>query len=585
MSRLFRFAAFFLFLGFCFLLFFQPVEAEDIWWHVATGQWVFQHRHVPTYDIFSFEPTPVHGISPQWLGSCIYAFVYQIGDIIGLKIFRALIFLTAIGLFMWRYFKQLPAVFLLILSLLLAYGLATRALLRPFVFNFIFVQAFLIILLNYQKDKSRYRLYIIPILGVIWANIHMGSFVYGILLVGVFFLSSVINYCNVLSAKKNDDCRGALVDVKNFGLIGLLYLTVFFITPYGVEGGLYPFRTFLDPQFLNMDKLNAYIMELQPPDYLLSMKGLWAIVLFFAGCACIIRGKNKNYSLILLFIFLTALFLHGQRASGVFAIVSVYLLAEQLSFMEKLKLNTTISFVVLSIYLAGSSMLICQRAYVNDGQIIKYYQLDQSLQAPTSTLRLLKQNNIYGPMINTDQLGAYIIKEGYPRWRVFTDSRQYNMDLFFQYIELLENPDKHWARLEEKYEFQIALFDMRVESSLNLVTYLHRLKDWQLIAVDGSTVTFVKHGVFNLPPELALFEKNLADSTFIPEDMKRLAQPVGAQRDITDLFSKNIQYIDVLEEGQTFLHLGYTSAAVNRFVQAMNIDEALTKQVVRISPN
>jgi len=105
--------------GYIFISFFKPVEMEDIWWHMATGKWIIEHKAVPHEDIFSYTDVPVKGISPQWLGSVIYYLVYSVGGLFGLQIFRVIILTIIFLIFFVQAYKKLPFALLYLLSFLL----------------------------------------------------------------------------------------------------------------------------------------------------------------------------------------------------------------------------------------------------------------------------------------------------------------------------------------------------------------------------------------------------------------------------------------------------------------------------------
>ncbi len=165
---------------FLFLLFFyQEIRPEDAWWHLSAGRWIVGHMQVPHYDPFPFaneqNPWTQHN---EWLGSTILYFVYQFGGFLGLKIFRSLIFILVISVFFFYARRRLPFSFCVILTLLVAYGIFARPLLKPELFNLIFIQVFLHNLFTYENSGKRSNLFILPVLGVIWFNIHMGAVVY-----------------------------------------------------------------------------------------------------------------------------------------------------------------------------------------------------------------------------------------------------------------------------------------------------------------------------------------------------------------------------------------------------------------------
>ena len=186
---------------FIFCAFFKPIETEDIWWHLKTGQWIWTHKAVPNYDLFdlfsSFNNVKAHWLCNfQWLGSTIYYLVYLKFGFLGLKVFRSMLFLSIIGIFYFYGRKILPSYLLVILVFILTYGCSQSIFLRPDAFNYVFIQLFLITLFSFEKTSQRNILFILPVLGIFWVNLHLGSFVYGVSLISIFLLSALVRFTN-----------------------------------------------------------------------------------------------------------------------------------------------------------------------------------------------------------------------------------------------------------------------------------------------------------------------------------------------------------------------------------------------------
>ena len=47
------------FFGYVGVLFYMPIEIEDVWWHLSTGRWIMNHFSVPLADPFSFSSIKV----------------------------------------------------------------------------------------------------------------------------------------------------------------------------------------------------------------------------------------------------------------------------------------------------------------------------------------------------------------------------------------------------------------------------------------------------------------------------------------------------------------------------------------------
>ncbi len=76
MKKYLKILIFSVLVSYLMIFFLRPVEMEDIWWHIKTGEWMMQNHQVPYIDTFSPVTPPSAWITNQWLGSCFY---YQTG--------------------------------------------------------------------------------------------------------------------------------------------------------------------------------------------------------------------------------------------------------------------------------------------------------------------------------------------------------------------------------------------------------------------------------------------------------------------------------------------------------------------------
>ena len=70
----------------------------DVSWHIATGQWILDHRAIPHTDPFSFTWFGKPWVPIEWLAEVIYASAYRLAGYAGLAalVTAALIALHAI---------------------------------------------------------------------------------------------------------------------------------------------------------------------------------------------------------------------------------------------------------------------------------------------------------------------------------------------------------------------------------------------------------------------------------------------------------------------------------------------------------
>ncbi len=577
-----------LFIAFLFLSFFQPLEIGDVWWHLATGQWITEHKQLPSHDIFSFDGQRYPWMATQWLGSTILFHVHQFGGNVGLKIFRALFFIAILALFFMRFCKKQPFVFLLFIVFLIAQALGTRCLLRPFIFNFLFIQLFLIFLFKHQKSARRRNLFVLPFLGIIWANIHLGSFVYGLILIGIFLCAAIAKY---VVLRKQGDLFQNKRRVKHLAITLLGYLACFLVTPYGIEGAIYPFKAFLDPTFIYFYKLNRGIAELQAPGYLFTLRGLWFWVLSCLTLFTIVSNKERRTISALLFLTAFCFFFLGQRASVFFAIICGYIIAMSFKkeYIQSISRALRVIGIILFALLVGlqAGRLLVKEVYVR-GMFTKVFMLEEYPNNPGAGIAVLKEHNITGKVFNYDMFGGHILWKAYPHLRLFVDGRQANFLHFNQYTDVLKDPKKFWPKAEKEHGFTIALLNAANYHTIPFIKHLNALSDWQLILIDGACVVFVKRGVFSLPDKLSSFESNLKEEEVTVnawQSLKEAAVQYSLAR--PSIFLKEaLVYMDVLKEGATLFGLGYKGAGIAKVAQSLAVkNSAISRKIAYIIIN
>src|SRR6185437_12289983 len=55
----------------------------DVSWHIATGQWILDHRAIPHADPFSFTWAGKPWVPIEWLSEVIYASAYRLAGYAG----------------------------------------------------------------------------------------------------------------------------------------------------------------------------------------------------------------------------------------------------------------------------------------------------------------------------------------------------------------------------------------------------------------------------------------------------------------------------------------------------------------------
>jgi len=206
---------------------------SDSWWHVTAGQWILSHRSVPHTDPFSFTYAGRPWIAHEWLSEVLMALAFAMAK------WRGLMLLTAAvsGLSAWllareaaRWLKGLPLWLLSWGGLSLA---GPHLLARPHILVAPLMALWFIGLLR-AREQERAPSWALLAVMVLWANMH-GSFLIGLALMAPFALEAVMGAGNRMKV------------ALRWGAFGVLATLCSLLTPFGIEGLLFPIKLFLMP--------------------------------------------------------------------------------------------------------------------------------------------------------------------------------------------------------------------------------------------------------------------------------------------------------------------------------------------------
>src|SRR6266498_2810854 len=154
-----------------------PIPPNDFWWHLATGRAIITQGAIPVIDSFSYTQAGQPFFNQGWLAQLLMYGMYQLGGSPLIYIAQELVIALAYGLLLRLCLLrtgqvQLSVGLLLLTTLPLSFD---NWLVRPQSYAFPLFAGFLSILTEYRLGGKN-RLWLLPLLMVLWVNIH-GSFV------------------------------------------------------------------------------------------------------------------------------------------------------------------------------------------------------------------------------------------------------------------------------------------------------------------------------------------------------------------------------------------------------------------------
>ncbi len=204
-------------------LLWRPDESLDLWWHLKTGQLMWEQGRIFTTDIFSYTAFGQPWINHEWLAEIVYAFIFKYFNLSGLVVFRCFLG-SLIGFILYRWTLLLcgrRSLSLLLASI--AFWVASpRFMEHPSLFSTLFTLFILWIVSGVQSGFLSQKTYF-WFLGLfpLWVNIHSG-FVLGL---AVLFLFWVPDF---LKTKKKGEVFLFLLIVASCFLSPFTYQTLIF---------------------------------------------------------------------------------------------------------------------------------------------------------------------------------------------------------------------------------------------------------------------------------------------------------------------------------------------------------------------
>ncbi|MEI7771506.1 MAG: hypothetical protein WCI67_16055 [Chloroflexales bacterium] len=185
-----------------------PIPPNDFWWHMATGRLIVERGQIPAADSFSYTRAGEPFYNQSWLGQLLMYGLYQLGGLPAVILAQAALLAGTYGLLLRLCVRRTGRLRLCVAFLLMATMPASfdNWIVRPQTYALPLFVAYLYVL-DRWRSGSRWGaaaaagsrgisggvwataapLLWLPVLGVIWVNLH-GSFVLGGALIGLTFV-------------------------------------------------------------------------------------------------------------------------------------------------------------------------------------------------------------------------------------------------------------------------------------------------------------------------------------------------------------------------------------------------------------
>lgn len=246
----------------------------DVWWHLRTGKWVVEQGMLPTTDPFSIYGEGHPWIAYSWLFEVgLYGLVRAFGE--GAVLVYTLLGVWVIILLLHRMISRRCSYFALTCGLLAVSTLAMSRLFtpRPWLLSIIFFTITLEVVLLLREGKRSRWFWLLPIVYMTWANMHV-QFIYGLGLLCLACAAPLIDRCTKSLHDVSPPLASGAGQWKPVVALTVLCTMATLLTPHHVH--LYTTVVQLSAQ----TGMWEYALEMQAPAFRTAAD--WAMLVLFA---------------------------------------------------------------------------------------------------------------------------------------------------------------------------------------------------------------------------------------------------------------------------------------------------------------
>lgn len=484
------------------LYLFRPIVDNDFFWHLRTGQWIWENRTLPQEDPFSLTTPLVYNASQKfvltsyWLDQIILYALYSMAGPGGIVVFRFLI-VGALVFILWISRRRgVDSTVYVSLLILFASSVLVYPVERPQFFSFLCFALLLYFLDGIRKGGEKFRrrniLLVIPVLMITWANLH-GGHVIGQAAILLFIIAETLRYAHQsLSPLPRQD----YISLLSAGVSGIIFS---FINPNS-------FRAV--KQVLGHDKGLSDVLA-NNVEYMTSLErysmGNKDILLFWLFCllcmvAFLLTFRRLDIARALLL-----------GATGYFSFTTIryipFFMITALPFIARpLSKDRIVKFARNSL-VAGC---LCSAIYFGLGQRSNLSRLASGdmisrSALPVAAADFVLNNDLKGNMFNFSDWGGYLIWRLGPERKVFIDGRFLYPDTYFVERSIASgaafdsNGLPYWKSALAAYDMSFIVMPLMSDfgETYPLMFELIKDKDWIPVYYSLNSMIFIKDSLEN----------------------------------------------------------------------------------------
>lgn len=471
----------------------------DTGWHVRTGEWILSHGRVPDKDLFSYTRTGHTWFAWEWLWDVIFAWLHQHWGLAAVVVGSALVIcLTSTVVFRLTFRKSGNPLIAMALTFLVMASSSIHFLARPHLVTLLFTVVFYTILERARENRSARLLWWLPVLTVLWTNLHGGWFL-GVVLIGVYGAGE-------LASGLFDGVPGAWpAAVKRtlpYAGIASLCLAASLVGPYTYHLHVHIW------EYLTDSFQREHIQEMLPISFQNPAARYFEILLLVGGGACVWHARRKRFTECLLLVFFAHVGLMAARNVPIFGIVAAPIVAlavvEWFQTLEDAPVSGWLRRLALALHGTGDSIGEMEGQWrthlVSFGAVAlltaifyapspppNFRARFDAKEFPAKAVASLGDTAATSRIFTSDQWGDFLIYKLYPKSQVFIDGRSdfYGSRFVGKYLDIV-NVKYTWQRQLNEYGVDTVL----LPTDAALAGALKESSRWHVVYDDGDAIVF-----------------------------------------------------------------------------------------------
>ena len=469
-------------------------------WHIRTGEWILKTHSVPRVDLFSTTMEGKPWYAWEWLYDAIAGALHRAAGLNAIVLFTALVIALTFALLLKQVLVRGAGLPVAVIFLLLAFTASTvHFLARPHVVSWLFTLLWCESLESYEATGNSRALLWLPLLMIVWVNMH-GGFLVGLMLLAIYLVSDLVTGSIAGGTR-------APAGAAKLAALGAVSFLATLANPYGYRLYTHIF------QYLGDKFLMRHIEEFLVPDFHSVGQKCFAGLILLAVMTMTVSRRRMAFRRWWILLFAFASGLYAVRNIPVASTLIVWIAAPELSAALRDRVNqrtsdgTSNSLTRFALFsdrmtrfdqaLGGhlwpaltvlGAVLLCISGGVFAGRQVMSVHFDEK-RFPVQALDYLTAHGDGQPVFTTDRWGGYLIYRFYPMVVTAVDDRHdlYRSEFLRDYLKIMHG-DAGWDLALENLHCRWAL----VPADSRLATLLKQHRYWESAHRDNTSELFRK---------------------------------------------------------------------------------------------